>query len=128
MPYRLTSGSPNMTIADVAERGWVTIIGCGIREHAVRWTPADLVTRFPSGVTLGHVADRLICSHCGSKTGEIGFIQGSVSTPARPNDRTATGLARSDTLSMKEVWDKVSPARPVPEADPTGFGRPRNRR
>lgn len=126
--YRLTSGSPTMTIADVAERRWVTIIGCGDPDHAVRWTPEDLVARFPSSVTLGQVAERLICSHCGSTSGEIGFVQGAAVRPSSDDERAPTGLGRSDTLNMGEVWDRVSPRRPGPEKSPTGFGRPRNRR
>lgn len=128
MSYRLTSGSPAMTVAAIAERRWITIIGCGIKEHAVRWTPDDLVARFPSGVMLGQVAERLICSHCGSTTGEIGFIQGGGVKPAGEGDRTPTGLGRSDTLNMGEVWDRVSPKRDAPEPAPTGFGKPRRRR
>jgi len=128
MPYRLTSGSPTMTVADVADRNWITIIGCGIREHAVRYTASELVEKFPPAATLGQLAERLICPHCGSRDGRIGFIQGAAPPPSDPNAKPPTGLARSDTLNMGEVWDRVSPPRPQPEPSPTGFGRPRRRR
>lgn len=106
--YRLTSGSPTMTVQDVADRAWLTIIGCGIVEHAVRFTGPELLAKFPPHATLGQIAERLVCSHCGSKSGEIGFVQGAGVGKAGPDGRTSLGLARNDTLELNKKWREVA--------------------
>jgi len=129
--YRLTSGSPTMTVADVSDRHWIAIIGCGVREHAARYTAEGLMEKFPPNATLGQLAERLICPKCGSKTGNIGFIQGAgagVMTRTGPDGRTSTGLARNDTLAFNKLWEKVEGPRKEYPPTPTGFGRPRRRR
>lgn len=79
MPYRLLSGSPSMTVTDVADRFWTTIIGCE-NGHSVSLIASELIERFPPRATLAQLSVRLKCSVCGSRDGEIGFTQGRIQT------------------------------------------------
>jgi hypothetical protein len=74
MAFRLMSGAPEMTVAAVQQRAWLTIIGCE-NGHSLTLNGAELVERFPPAATLGQLAERLKCSICGSTSGRIGFMQ-----------------------------------------------------
>lgn len=81
-PWRIASDLGNWAIWQLAERGAVIVIECDSCPHFVRWTPADLTSRFPRslGRTMAWIAPKLRCSRCRSNWVKVSAeAKGSVS-------------------------------------------------
>lgn len=91
MPFRILPTQAPRTVADIDKLCWLTVIGCE-NGHSASLTGPELIARFPAEAVIGDIAERLVCSVCGSKEGSIGFIQERSERARRKMARETPGL------------------------------------
>lgn len=71
--FVLPQTQADYTIGTCSELSWRLTVWCSNR-HVRSWSPLEL-DGFPARATLGALAERLVCSECGSREGTLALTQ-----------------------------------------------------
>jgi hypothetical protein len=82
MPYYVHNEARGKTVGLCAEKCWEVQFACA-KGHRGRLGSQELVPRFPAETTLDAIAERLVCSTCGSRDGDLTIRQDLGATAAR---------------------------------------------
>lgn len=82
MSFRLSNEARNRTVEMCARLFWQLEFACE-NGHSGRIGSQDLLARFPAGVTLEQIAERLVCKTCGSRDGSLTIGQDVSASSAR---------------------------------------------
>lgn len=73
MPFRLGNAARNRTVGLCVEKAWEVVFACD-NGHGGRFGAAELA-RFAPETTLEQIAERLVCSTCGARSGSLDIRQ-----------------------------------------------------
>ncbi len=82
MGFTVENPARNRTVELCARLCWRVVFACENR-HGGEILSADLAARFPPETTLEAIAERLVCSRCGSRKGSLDIRQDAAASAAR---------------------------------------------